>query len=158
MEELAENGTSDEWFYLINIAIRNEVKIELPAADPDMGKFPDYGYKNLVKLLLSNKDAARMITDERDISGYKMIELSTYLRGDENTTRGLAALGNLILLGEVTYDPTMETEFKYLNILLNCGAPMEKDGKVRTWDISTTAGDKKVTAEIVDGEWIYKLN
>jgi hypothetical protein len=157
LEELAENGTKEEWAYLFNIVMRNEVQIDLPAVDPEMGKFPDYGYKNLVKLLLENKDMTRMITEERDISGFKVIALSTYLRGDENTTRGLAALCNLILMGEAVYNPIMETEFKYLNLFLDAGSPMEKDGKTKTWKISNVSGEKTVTAVIEDGEWTYKV-
>jgi hypothetical protein len=157
IEELVANGTKEEWNYLVSIVVMNNVRIDLPAIDTDKSKLPFYGYKQLIGLLIESKDFQRLVTETVDIAGEKKTKLSSQIRGDEFLTRGLGALSVLLLEKTISYNPVNETEWKYLNIVLDCLTPQEKEGKTRVWNINTSHGPVKITAQIEDGQWVYKV-
>jgi len=145
----------DEWEYLFSAVVRLNARIDLPGIDPAKSNLPDYGYGQLAKLLLSSRDTVRLITSERDLGEFIDVSLNDNIRGEDYTYRGLLALCNLVRNKAMTYDPISETDFKYLNMILDCAAPMDKDGKTRVWDVETPRGMVKVTATIEEGEWTY---
>ena len=102
-----------------NVNMKSETKMEFPAIDPQKCKFADYGYRRLIELIIESEKFLKLIIEIKDISGFQMVELNHLIRGDDPTLRGIEALCNLIINQQVNYNPVCETDFKYLNVLLD---------------------------------------
>jgi len=135
----------------------NNIRIDLEPIDPKLQNLPNYGYKSLIALMLESKDFQRMVTEWEEVSGEKMLKVTSLLRGDEGLRRGLAALANLLYNKTATYNPVNETEWKYMDIVLNCFQPFEKQGKAKVWNVDTGKSKFKITSQIEEGQWVYKV-
>ena len=160
LESLVESGSKEDWVVFFGQNLKAQVKMELPQIDPEQCKFPDYGYRQLIELILDSEDFLRLIIDIKDISGFQLITMNSLIRGDDATLRGIESLCNLIINKEVTYNPVMETDFKYLNIILDAFTIPKKEGINKIWTIKYADTSVSISASFDRnaGEWNYKLS
>jgi len=160
MDQLIENGTKEGWAAFIGYNLKNKLKMEFPPLDQEKFKFGDYGYRRLVELLFESPELVQIIIEVKDVSGFQMVSLKSLFRGDEPTMRGIEALCGLIQVKTRRYDPVCETDFKYLNIILDSFTISKKENSTKIWDIKTEKKEVKITANFDKGnrEWVYKID
>jgi hypothetical protein len=159
LDYLVESGTKEEWSKYVGHALKNRIRMDFPPLDASKCKFPDYGYRQLIELIIENKNFLRLIIEIKTISGFRIISLNNLIRGDDSTRRGLEALCNLLIAGEVTYNPVSETDFKYLNIILDAFTIAKRDGINRTWNIELAESKIEISANFDkdNREWQYAV-
>lgn len=160
LAELVESGTKEDWVVYFGRNLKGQTKMEFPPIDVEKCKFPDYGYRRLIELMMDSEDFLNLIIDVKDVPGFQMVSLNSLIRGDEPTLRGVEALCNLLINKNVRYNPVMETDFKYLNIILDAFTIPKKDGINKIWSIKLVDETVKISASFDRnaGEWEYKLS
>jgi hypothetical protein len=160
LSELVKNGTQEQWTLFIAKNLKSKTKMEFPPLDPEKSKFDDYGYRQLIELIINSENLLRIITEVKDVSEFNLVELNNLIRGDEATLRGIEALCSLLINRENRYDPVCETDFKYLDIILNSITTQKKEGKNRVWNIKTNAKEITITAGFNKDErvWVYSVS
>jgi hypothetical protein len=160
IEKLVENGNKEQWKIFIAYNLKNELKMNLPPLEAAKCKFPEYGYRQLIELILESTDFLGIIIEIQDVSEFQMVSLNHLIRGDDPTLRGLEALCGLIVNTTVRYNPVSETDFKYLNIILDSFAIPKKVGINKTWNIKTENKETIITANFNKSsrEWVYKYS
>jgi hypothetical protein len=157
---LVESGNKDQWKKYIKNNLKNYEKMSFPPLEPDKCKFEDYGYRQLIELIIESSNFLRIITEKKDVSGFDIVELNNLFRGDPSTLRGIETLCSLLINKETRYNPVSETDFKYLNILLDSFAVSKEIGGKLVWEIETENSKLRVTAAFdkKSREWIYKVD
>jgi len=155
---LARAGTKDQWEMFFKYIIRTKTKIELPPVDLDQRAFPEYGYRQLVELLVTFPDIVSLITDRERMGEMDMVVLDPVIQGDDFVVRGLASLCDLIVNGEVRYDPVLETEYRYLDMILSCASTTEGADGERLWTIETPQKSMSIRARVDNGNWVYSVH
>ena len=159
LPKLVEEGNKEQWMYYMTFNLKQKNAMKLPVLDQSKCRFKDYGYRQLIELIIESPEFLRVITEIKDVAGYNIVELNKLIRGDSSTVRGLEALCSLMVNRVVKYNPVSETDFKYLNLLLNSISIPKKDGINRLWKIKTENAQVKITAEFDKGSmlWVYSL-
>lgn len=160
MVQLIEKGTKEGWAAFIGYNLKNKIKMKFPPLDQEKFKFGDYGYRRFVELLFESPELVQIIIEVKDVSGFQMVSLNSLFRGDDPTMRGIEALCGLIQVKTRRYDPVCETDFKYLNIILDSFTISKKENSTKTWNIKTEKKEVKITASFDKGnrEWVYKID
>jgi hypothetical protein len=158
LDLLVDSGTQEDWLIFFSENLKSETKMEFPAIDPQKCKFADYGYRRLIELMIESEKFLKLIIEIRDISGFQVVELNHLIRGDDPTLRGIEALCNLIINQQVNYNPVCETDFKYLNVLLDAFTIPKKDGINRVWELDINNKKFVISASFDKAaqEWSYK--
>jgi hypothetical protein len=158
LEVLVESGTQEDWLVFFGVNLKSETKMDFPAIDPQKCKFTDYGYRQLIELIIASEKFLKLIIEIKDISGFQIVELNHLIRGDEPSLRGIEALCNLIINQQVNYNPVCETDFKYLNVLLDSVTIPKKEGINRVWKLDINKKRYEISASFDKGaqEWTYK--
>ena len=159
MDYLVESGNKEQWKKYIKNNLKNYEKMSFPPFESDKCKFEDYGYRQLIELIIESSNFLRIITEKKDVSGFDLVELNNLFRGDTSTLRGIETLCNLLINKETRFNPVSETDFKYLNIILDSFTVSKKAGGKLVWDIVTENSKLKVTAvfDKKSREWIYSI-
>ena len=160
LSELVTNGTQEQWTLFIARNLKSKTKIEFPPLEADKCRFDDYGYRQLIELIINSENLLRIITVVKEVSGFNLVELNNLIRGDEATLRGIEALCSLLINRENRYDPVCETDFKYLDIILNSLTTQQKEGTNRVWNIKTNVKELTIIAGFNKDErvWIYSVS
>lgn len=160
IEQLIEKGRKEGWNAFINYNLKNKIKINFPPIDPSKCKFSDYGYRRFLELLFESPELLRLMIEVKDISDFQIVTLNPFIRGDDPTIRGIEALCGLIINKITRYNPVSETDFKYLNIILDSFTIPNKEGINKTWNIKTEKKEIKIIAnfDTKNREWVYKLD
>jgi len=156
---LVENGTQEEWTVFLAKNLKSKTKMEFPQLESEKCKFDDYGYRQLIELIFDSENFLRIFTEVKDVSGFQMVSLNSLIRGDEATLRGIEAMCSLLINKENRYDPVCETDFKYLNIILDSLTMSKKDGMDRVWEITTSLKKIDIKAGFNKDErvWVYSI-
>jgi hypothetical protein len=133
--------------------------MDFPRLERSRCKFRDYGYRQLIELIIESEDFLRLITEIKDMSGFSIVELNNLIRGHDSTLRAIQTFCSLLINKETRYNPVNETDFKYLNIILNSFTVPQKDGRKKMWVINTDNSELKVIAAFdkKSREWIYRI-
>ncbi|MFW3146979.1 MAG: hypothetical protein ACMUIE_09230 [Thermoplasmatota archaeon] len=148
--QLIDKSTKEQLMDYFSNIIRNSTITYLPGLNQGKFKFPDYGYRRLIELLIENKDFLRIFIDLEDIQGVNFVKISQFIRpmdnpadegdekvlGAENSVRGIEALCDILYNGEAEMDP-YENEWKHLNKVLDCFSQPDVKGRQRSWKIET---------------------
>ena len=159
LDYLVESGNKDQWKKYIKNNLKNHEKMSFPPLESDKCKFEDYGYRQLIELIIESSNFLRIITEKKDVVGFDVVELNYLFRGNPSTLRGIETLCSLLINKETRYNPVSETDFKYLNILLDSFTIPKKAGGKLVWEIETENSKLKVTAafEKKSREWVYSI-
>lgn len=157
IDQLVDSGTQEDWVVFFGENLKSNTKMKFPPIDTAKCKFNDYGYRQLIELIIDSGRFLRLIIELKDISGFQVVTLNHLIRGDVPTLRGIEALCNLIINEEIQYNPVCETDFKYLNVLLDSFTISKKQGINRIWDFDIQDKNIEVSAKFdkVAREWIY---
>ncbi len=160
LSDLVERGTKESWLQYFANNLKTETKMEFPPIDLPKCKFSDYGYRRLIELIIESDKFLKYIIEIKDVSGFQVVELNHLIRGDDPTLRGIEALCNLIINNEIRYNPVCETDFKYLNVLLDSFTLPKKDGVSNIWGIEIGGWIYQITARFDKSttEWIYSFS
>jgi hypothetical protein len=160
LKVLVDSGTQEDWLVFFGENLKSETKMEFPAIDPQKCKFSDYGYRRLIELIIESEKFLKLIIEIKDISGFQVVELNHLIRGDDPTLRGIEALCNLIINQQVNYNPVCETDFKYLNVLLDSFTIPTKEGINRVWELDINNKKFVISASFDKAaqEWSYKYS
>ena len=160
LEVLVENGTQEDWLVFIGQNLKTETKMEFPPIESQKCKFPEYGYRRLVEFIIESEDFLKLIIEIKDVSGFSIVSLNHLIRGDDPTLRGIEALCNLLINHEIRYNPVCETDFKYLNVLLDSLTIPQKDGINRVWELKIGDKNYEISASFDKAaqEWLYKFS
>jgi len=159
LNKLVESGKKHQWEKYIIYNLKNKIKMEFPPIDQDKCKFNDYGYRQLIELIIESTDFLRIITEVKEVSGFNVVELNYLIRGNNSTLRGIETFCNLLINNEIRFNPVSETDFKYLNIILNSFTAPTKEGTNKIWKIKTENSEIEIKAifDKESHEWIYAV-
>jgi hypothetical protein len=157
--KLVDSGNKKEWENYITLNLKNKNRMDFPRLERSRCKFRDYGYRQLIELIIESEDFLRLITEIKDMSGFSIVELNNLIRGHDSTLRAIQTFCSLLINKETRYNPVNETDFKYLNIILNSFTVPQKDGRKKMWVINTDNSELKVIAAFdkKSREWIYRI-
>lgn len=160
IDKLIESGTKEVWNSVIINHLKNNIKLKLPALDHSKCKFPGYGYRRFIELIIESKDLLRIMTEAKDVSGARVVTLNSLIRGDDSTLRGIEALCKLLFNKTTIYNPVSETDFKYLNLIFDSFTEPVKEGNNKIWNIETEKMKLKISASFdkENREWVYKID
>ena len=147
IEQLVKDGTKEEWSEYISKSIMNEQPINLPYIEREKAiRFPDYGYRHFLELIVESEIFLHMITEMKDYGHYKDVRLIQYIKGDDAFKRGLAMLVKLLCNNTHTIAcKETETEWRYFEEVLGCFVNPVITASGKRWVIGGKT--RKVTVE-----------